>query len=274
VATEVYGVWNDQQVPYHDRRALSVATQIFADAKLTKLVYNGDWNDFRSISRYPVYNKDPKLFTELKAELKTSKELLATTHKAISPSSAVWNDGNHCWRIFRAFEKIPAALQILEIAEVGEAISIPALMALKKLKIAYSGEYPNGCWLKSGLEPQKNVWVEHGYTARQKGGYTITGVMEKRWSSAIVGHCEKLAGPIWTRKLGVDYFGIENGNLSLIAEPGLGDGIYGGVPHSVPQYMDHRQGISILYYDSGQWFPFTLKIRDGKCWWNGRLYRA
>jgi hypothetical protein len=270
---EAYGIWNDQQIPYHDHRALSIAIQIFSDAKLDTLIYNGDWADFRAVSRYPVYNKDPKLFSELKAELKVARERLHTAHKAINPKRAKWNDGNHEWRIFRAFEKTPAALQILEIAEVGEAISIPTLFKLKDLGIKYSGTYPEGCWLKDGLPPEENVWVEHGYTARAKGGYTVSGVMDKRWSSAIVGHCEKLA-LIWARKLNRDFFGIENGNLSGIAEPGIGEGVYGGVPHGSPHYMDHRQGFSIVYRDGNQWHPYMVKIRDGRAFWNGKLYRG
>lgn len=270
---ECYGLWNDQQHPYCDLRAFNVATEIFADAKLTGLIYNGDWNDFRAISRYPVYNKDPKLFSELKAELKVSRERLKTAHRAIKPKLAAWNDGNHEWRLFRAFEKVPSALQILEIAEVGEALSIPNLMGLGELGIRYSGPYPNGCWLKTNLEPHDNVWVEHGYTARKKAGYTATGKLEERMCSVVVGHCERLA-IVWKRALGRDYFALENGNLSCIAEPGLGEDIYGGVPHSVPGYMDHRQGISIIYYADRQWHPVPIKIRDGKAWFNGKLYKA
>lgn len=273
MATECFGVWNDQQHPYCDLRAFNVAIQILADAKLDKLVYNGDWNDFRSISRYPVFNKDPKLFSEMKAELKVNRERLHTAHKAINPKKAVWTDGNHEWRVMRAFEKMPSALQILEIAEVGDALSTPSLLGLDKLGIKYVGAYPAGCWLKDGLPPEENVWIEHGMTARAKGGYTVTGVMEKRWSSAIVGHCEKLA-LVWTRKNGRDFFGIENGNISCIAEPGLGEGIYGGLPHSVPEYMDHRQGFSVIYRDGGQWHPQLIKIRDGKAHFNGKLYKG
>ncbi len=278
---ECYGIFNDQQIPYHDPRALSVAIQIFADAKLTCLVYNGDWGDYHDLGTYPKGYRDD-LYESLRREVERQREELVRAHKAIKPKKAKWNDGNHEWRVERAFHKdVRLAAKVLgiqvpevQITSIRDAVSIPVLMGLKDLGIEYSGTYPKGCWLRGRMNPEEDVYVQHGYTARKKSGYTVSGQMEDHWSSMVVGHCEKLAGPIWNRRLGRDYFGIENGNLSLIGEPELGDDIYAGVPHSVPRLMNHRQGISVIYWEAGMWFPYTLKIRDGKCFWNGKLYRG
>lgn len=278
---EVYGIWNDQQIPYHDPRAHSVALQILADAKLNKLVLNGDWGDYLSIGSHPKGDRDD-IYQSLRNEVREQQRLLREAICAVKAKEVCWNDGNHEWRVERAFQKdVKLAAQVLglefpkaTISSVREAVSIPALMGFHALKIKYSGPYPKGCWLKSGLSPEQNVYVHHGYTARKKGGYTVSGQMDDHWCSQVVGHCERLAGPIWNRKLGRDFFGIENGNTSLIGEPDLGDGIYAGVPHSDPRLMNHRQGISIIYWDSGQWWPFTIRIREGKALWNGKLYRA
>lgn len=280
--TEAYGIWNDQQIPYHDPRAFSVAVQIFCDTKLKTLVLNGDWGDYMMLGTHPPGDRDD-LYQSTKNEVKEQQYLLREALKAIKPKKVKWNDGNHEYRIARAFQKdVRLAAKVLEIDYVGiqqiasvrDAVSIPALMGFSHLGIEYSGKYPKGCWLREGLSPEQNVYVQHGFTARKKGGYTVSGQMEDHWSSMIVGHCERLAGPIWNRKLGRDYFGIENGNTSLIGEPGPGDGIYGGVPHSDPKLMNHRQGISIIYWESGMWHPYTIKIRDGRAFWNGKLYRG
>jgi hypothetical protein len=277
----VSGIFNDQQIPYHDPRAFSVALQIFADAKLDLLIYNGDWGDYMAIATHPKgWRTD--IIRGWRDEISQQRELLATAQKTIKPKKAKWNDGNHEWRVQRAFERDPKLARTVldidfekqEVSSVKEAVSIPVILNLQKYNIQYSGTYPKGCWLKDGIEPEKNVYVHHGYTARKKGGYTVSGQMDDHWTSQVIGHCERLAGPIWNRKLGRDYFGIENGNLSLIGEPELGDDIYAGVPHSHAALMNHRQGISIIFYEDGQFFPFCIKIRDGKAVWNGKLYKA
>lgn len=268
------GIFNDSQVPYHDPKALSVAVQIFADAKLDVLVYNGDFADLRSLSKYVIVNHRQELIADMREELERVRTKLKEVHKAIKPKRAKWNDGNHEYRVFRTLtdERNSRIAKLLDIDEIREAIGIPALLGLNALKIEYSGPYPNGCWL-TDAEPHDNVWVEHGYSVRKKTGYTVSNLMEDRWASCVVGHCEKFGGPLWRRHLGRLYFGIENGNLSRIGEP-EGAGIYMGVPHSVPQYMNHAQGICLIYRDGKDWFPVPVKITNGKALFNGKLYRA
>jgi hypothetical protein len=273
MATKCYAIVGDAQTPYHDPRALDVCGQICADAKLDLLVINGDWGDFRTAGSHPQNSKSLRVVGEMKQELAISRERLHTFVKGIKPKKSKMTSGNHEWRLERLLTRDRAIAQLMEIAEIGEAISMPSIFKLKDIGMEWVGQYPRGFWLEPGLPAEENVWVEHGMTARQKGGYTVTGVMEKRWSSAVVGHCEKLA-LVWTRKNGRDFFGIESGNLSLIAEPGKGDDIYFGTPHSTPEYMDHRQGFTLIYRDGGQWHPQILKIRDGKCHFNGKLYKA
>jgi len=255
--------------------------QIFADAKLNRLIYNGDWGDYNALGTHPGGWR-PDLAT-WRREVEEQRTLLKQAQASIKPKQTFWNDGNHEWRILRAFERDPKlARTVLQmevedpsnIKRVADAFSMPSIFGFAKLGIKYSGTYPKGCWLKDGLDPHDNVYVHHGYTARKKSGFTISGQMDDHWASQVVGHCERLAGPIWNRKLGRDYFGIENGNCSLIGEPGLGEDIYAGIPHSDPKLMNHRQGLSILYYAERSWWPFTIKIRDGKAVWNGKVYRA
>src|SRR5215472_11230743 len=123
----IAGVVGDLQIPYQDPRAVDVAGQILSDAKLDMLIYNGDWADFRAISRYPQRNKDPKLFTELRGEILTAKERLHAFHKSVKPKKAKFNSGNHEWRLERCFMVDPKISQVLDVLEVGEAVSIESL---------------------------------------------------------------------------------------------------------------------------------------------------
>ena len=238
---------------------------------------NGDGVDLRSISRYPLTHdeEDPRIYDSLHGELEKARSNLKAFISAVGAKKVEWADGNHEWRILRSFEKEDKALRIIGLRNVKSAISTPALLDFKSLGVdEYLGSYPTGDWLHPRLEPHANVWVEHGYRVSKKSGYTVSNLVSDRMASCIVNHCEKLSGPAWTRALGRDYFGIENGNLSVIGEPGPGDGLYGGVPHSEPRYMNHRQGFSVVYYESGQWHPYCIKIRDGRAVFNGKLYRA
>jgi hypothetical protein len=280
--TRTHGIWNDQQIPFEDPRAFSVAVQIFADAKLHTLIDNGDWGDYQSLGTHAKGDRDD-LYLPLQLEIKRQRERYAESHKAIKPKVRKFTDGNHEWRIARAFQKDPRlAAKVLEIkfddlriTSIRDALSTPGILEFHKFGTIWAGPYPKGIWLlEGGADNPKNVYVHHGYTARKKSGYTVTGQMDDHWCSQVVGHCERLAGPIWTRRMGRDFFGIENGNVSMIGEPNLGDGIYAGIPFSDPKLMNHRQGITIIYEDGGELWPFSIRIVNGKAHFNGKLYKA
>jgi hypothetical protein len=270
-------VVGDLQCPYHDPRAIDVAGQIIADAKPDVLRINGDGLDLRCLSRYPLTHdeEDSRIAQSLSEELEKSKTTIKAFVSGCKAKVTEWADGNHEFRITRAFEKEDRALRLIGLKVVKSSLSTPAILDFKEAGIdKYIGKYPRGAFLHPRLPDHENVWVEHGYKVSKKSGYTASNLLGERMCSVIVNHCEKLAGPMWTRALGRDYFAIENGNLSVIGEPNLGDDLYGGVPHSEPKYMNHRQGFSLIYYDGGQWHPFTIKIREGKAHWSGRLYKA
>ncbi len=274
MACETFGIWNDQQIPYHDPQAFEVALQVFEDAKLGCLVYNGDWGDYRSLSKYPAVGSDrPDMDWGLSEELERQRELLKLAQKRIKPKRAIFNEGNHEWRVRRALERDEKLVKLLDLGDVRDSVSIHSLLRLNDLGIAWSGRYPKGSWLHPSLAPHDNVWVEHGYITRKNAGYGATALMQERMCSVVVGHCERLA-LIWKRALGRDFFGIENGNLSLIGEPERGSDIYSGVPFSEQKYLNHRQGICVIYRQSNEWWPVPVRIRDGKAWFNGRLYKC
>jgi hypothetical protein len=270
---KVYGIVGDVQTPYHDARALSVCGQICADAKLDELIINGDWLDLRKAGTHPQNSKSLRIVGEMRQEIAIGRERLHTFVKGVKPKKSRMTSGNHEFRLERMLTRDQSIAQLLEIVEIGEAISMTSILKLDAIGMKWVGQYPKGCWLDPQLAAEDNVWVEHGLSARAKAGYTVSSVMDKRWSSAVIGHCEKLC-LLWARKNGRCFFGIESGNLSCIGEPGLGDGIYFGVPHSTPEYMDHQQGFTIIYRDGGQWHPQIVKIRDGKAWFNGRFYKS
>jgi hypothetical protein len=278
-------VVNDIQYPYHDKRAVSVATQVISDFKPHVLDLNGDIFDLLNLSSYPnIKVLNAQTVADLDSEIEGGIAMAKAMVKAIKPQVVHWKNGNHEWRLLRSLARVTdsAAKKILELRRMQQTWSYPNLFEFDSfpVKVKFAGEYPKGMWLHPTLPPDQNVWVEHGYTAAKNSGYTVTNKMNERGCSVIVGHCEKLAGPLWKHVVGNrNYFGIENGNLSLIGVPAEdgksnGEGLYQGVPHSEPDYMNHTQGLSLLTYSGGQWFPYTVRIIKGRAHYNGKSYKA
>lgn len=270
----IAAVVGDIQAPYHDQRAVDVVKKILHDVKLDRIILNGDWIDARRSGAYPTIDKTDKTINKLKYEMAQAQGLLKEFKRDVKAKEWIWNDGNHEFRIERTLMRDPKVVEILEIASVQTALAIPGLMNLDDLGIKYTGRYPKGCWLHPQLDAHRNVWVEHGYKVCKKSGYTVSSLIPERMASCITNHVERLAGPMWTRALGNDYFGIENGNLSVIGEPLLGEDIYNSVPFIEPAYLNHRQGFSLLYWDGQDWYPQTIRIKDGRAVFNGKSYKA
>lgn len=273
---ETHAIVCDLQAPYHDPAAVDVACQILEAAKPDTFTSNGDGVDFRKLAlRYPSDDGAGEgLLSELKTEIERSREVILKLHKAAKPKKwAKWVDGNHEYRLWRAMAQTPQTLQLLGIKAVRSALETPSLLGLEK-RFKYVGPYPQGFWLRDDLPPEKNVWLEHGYLVRKKGGYTATALMEERMTSVICGHVERLA-EVGRKVIGNRWlFAIEGGNLSRIGEEGKGEHVYTGIPHSVPGYMSHQQGFVLVHYDSGEWWPELIRIKNGKAVFRGKMFKA
>ena len=167
-------------------------------------------------------------------------------------------------------------VKILGEKRIADATSIANLLDFEKLRIKYTGQYPTGTWLKDlkAVPAEKNCYVEHGYQTRKNSGYTASALLTDRMTNTVVGHVERMA-VVYKKVVGNRrFFAAEGGNLSRIAEPGKGDKIYAGVPFSEPEFLNHQQGLTIVYHDQGNWFPYVIPIHNGRAVWNGRTFRA
>jgi len=269
------GILNDTQIPYVDPKAWSVALQVFKDAKLDLLIFNGDFGDYRSIStRYPQRYGE-KMIAEMSEELERQRTALKEAMETIKPKRARWNDGNHEFRIPRSFWNSPHGSQLLGIKEIQHATSIPQLLGLPKWKIRYSGEYPAGTWILGDTEPSgaNDCYVTHGMISSKKAGQTANRSLDDMMANVVVGHCER-AAVVWKHAVGKrNFFAVENGNLSLFATD-AGKGILTNYPFSHPDSMNKTQAITVLYHDGEEWFPDLVRIINGKAMFNGKLYKA
>lgn len=271
-------VFGDVQVPYHDRDAIDVMVQIGREFKPHVVADDGDFADLFNLSSHPNAKTaiTEQFVEDLDGEIDKSVALQKHIIAEVNPQLWLKNNGNHEFRVLRAIHRANGnEKKLLEMRVARNVYSSPSLFRLDELGIPYKfgGEYPKGQNVHPELPHHENVWLEHGLIAAQESGYTGNRTMKKRWGNVIVGHCERLAGPNWTHVNGDrNYFNIENGNMSILGVPGLGDDIYSGIYHSTPDYGNHTQGFTLLTHVSGEWFPQVIRIVKGTAFWGNKLY--
>lgn len=271
-------ILGDFQIPYHDERAVDVAKQVVRDAEVDVLFINGDFLDLANFSKFPSMRTPvsrPRL-TDFSSEIALGKQIFHEMVAEIGPKKVLFNDGNHEYRTFRSFAQTPSH----ELKQIGEylmgldinPISTPAMLGFSK-KVSYA-DYPMGQWLHPDLPLNENVWVEHGNIVRDKAGYTAESLQNKRQCSVVINHVHRLSCN-WKHTLGGrDFLMIENGHLSILGVPGLGDGLYQGPHHSVADYQNAQQGFHILTHDGTRWHPEQVTIKDGKAFYGGKSYKS
>lgn len=272
---DTIAILGDLQAPYHDKEAVEVALQICEAVKPTTLVLNGDFADFHCIGRWPIV-PSAQVLDDFSEELERARTLLKAIRSRLPVKDCRFNSGNHEWRLERLFMRDSQLVRILGEKRIADATSISTLLDFDKLRIKFTGQYPTGTWFKDPkiVPPERNLYIEHGYVSRKKSGYTASALLDERMTNIVTGHVERLA-LVWRKVVGNRrYFALEGGNLSRIAEPGKGDRIYSGIPFSEPDFLNHMQGIAVIYHDQGQWYPYTIPIVNGTAVWNGRRYKA
>ena len=273
-------ILNDVQGEFYDPRAFEVALQIGEHIKPTHLCVNGDWVDWPSMSvKYTQRAQKGQFALSFKKSVAKSRACLAELVSRVQAPRGIkqvrlWNDGNHEWRLFRALHVIPQVSKLLELDHIRVATSIPAVLGTEAYGFRYSGEYPAGCWLFATGNPITDVWVEHGYIARKKAGYTGTAIREERMTNVVIGHVERLALAYQHAVGGRDLFSVENGNLSLLGIPGKGDAKYSSAPFNIADYANRQQGISIITKIGNRLFPEVVPIIRGQAIYGGRLFKA
>jgi len=272
-------VINDLQIPFEDRDAVDVAQQIIRDFKPEVLVLNGDIWDLLNLSAHPTVKTqiNERSIVELESEIDRGVTLLKRLVKETKPERILITAGNHEFRVMRAIANADTnAKKLLELKVIRDAYRYESIFRFNELGVPFkhAGEYPRGLWLHPSLPPEKNFWIEHGYIARKKTGFTANALLEDRMSNVLTGHCERLC-MLWRSVNGDRHFcALENGNLSMLGVPGKGDGIYFGVPLSVPDYRNSEQGLTLLTHVSDKWFPQVIRISQGTSFWGKKLYKT
>lgn len=270
---------NDLQVPYHCADAIDVAKQIIKVYKPEVLDLNGDILDLLNLSKFPGVKTaaNEKVAGDFQDEVDRGLAVIKDLVHYTMPQRVHWKNGNHEARLLRAVADAKSGSKaILELKSVRDSYSVPSLFKFAELEVPvkFAGEWPQGLWLHPDLPPDQNVWVEHGHQVQSQTGYTASSVQQKRQSSVVIGHVHRLSLGWKHVNGGRDYFMIENGGLSILGTPQKGDGMYFGAPYSVAEFMNSTQGLSLITYTEGKWWPELIRIHGGQALWRGKLYKS
>lgn len=243
---------------------MDVFCKIASDLKPDHFILNGDCVEFRTISRHSQI-VDPTLIASLQAEVDSDNKLLDKIDSALpKKTKKTFISGNHEWRMRNLFYDNPINLQLLSLDTIKQAASMKSILKLKKRGyIRVQEDYPEGIFINNDL------YIEHGLYVAKWAGHLANRLITERLCNVITNHCEKAS--LVYRKVAGDrhFFGIENGHLSAIPK-----GSRATPPFNIPNLMNNQQAFTVLYYDGKDYFPNLVRIRNGKAYFNGKLYKA
>jgi len=250
-------------IPFHDRRALSIAIQVAQDIQPETIVIVGDLADLAEFS--DKFARGPELYRTTQPAIKEGTWFLAQLRLACPHARIIWIEGNHDNR----WEKylIQHAEQVYRLRrglgfDARPITSLPYLFNVDELDIEYIGDYPNGeAWITDHAK------AIHGFKVKANPGATATTVIEDAAETVVFGHVHRIE--LATRTI----WGRHGARIISAFCPGCLCHIDGRVP-AVRAHMDWQNGIGVLQHHGDEVLPIPVHIRDGVAYYNGKKYTA
>jgi hypothetical protein len=247
----------------HDMQALDTVIQVAYDLRPHKIVIGGDILDLAEWSDKFVRSPDLEQMTQ--PAVIAAHWWLAHLAEASPGSARLLLQGNHDLRIENAIlNHLKSAYDLRPADELTlpPALSIPRLLALKKIGYDYIGDYPNGQHYVND-----DFVIEHGSLARKGGGKTVQAVINNYDTNVLFGHIHRLE--LAQRTIHT------NGPVRTIGAYSAGClcRIDGTVPGRSAR-PDWQQGFAVSYHNQFQTQIQLYEIVNGRCLFGGKMYRG
>ena len=274
-------IFPDQQIPYHDERAISIAMQILADVNPSQVINLGDMIDFPSYSRF---EQELRFQNTTQLAIDLAHQHLAQQRAAAPNAKIVVLEGNHDRRLQNSVTKFHMDLFKLRKGNAPESwpvLSLPFLLCLDELNVQYVPGYPAGEYYL-----QDYIKCIHGRRTGQRGTVAKRVVDDERVTT-ITGHThrfEMVGKSTNTRQGKKDNFAMTLG--CLCKTDGSVPSVNSSTDHDgnpMIRHEDWQQMIGIMHWsDSGLPFEFhpvfiwDMDSKSGKkqAMYNGKLYTA
>lgn len=266
----------DDLVPMHDEAAMDVALQIVRDIKPQRVVNLGDFIDL------PEWSSK---FLVLPEFVLTTQPSLDRAHLFLAQQRAVVGDdaeivllaGNHDDRLGKAIAKNAMAAMRLRRASAPEefpVLSIPFLLRLEDLKVAYVGGYPAGRFkITQGNGRLTPLYAIHGERL------DVAKVAREERQSFVQGHIHRIAMHSYTFEI------ADHAETVIAFSPGCLCRVDGAVPstrsgtdeHGLPlrRFEAWQQGLAVIQEDAdGLWSSEIITIYEGSAVFRGKRYKS
>ena len=246
---------------FHDRKAIDIVIQLLNKYQFDLIVIGGDWLDFSMWSA--KFLKKPAYYFTTQPALVECAWILAVIRRLQPNAEIIYLEGNHEVRPEKAIMEHFVdgyGLRSADNVEGMAVMSIPNLLSLPKLNIAYYGNYPaDEYWLND------RAVVRHGDTARKGSGATVSALARDAQNTEMVFHIHRLemvSKTIHTRD------GSEIINQFC---PGCLCRIDGAVPED--ERPNWQQGIAVINYDDNRYLNIEpIPIQDGQALYRDEIY--
>lgn len=254
---------SDQQIPYHDPKAIELWFKVMKWFKPDVVDYLGDTSDQFCFASYQEgltteflnsltdEEKAEGFFERVVSEEKDTKEFYAQT-RAMRPDAEIFSAlGNHDIRVFKYIDK--------KIPEIYERVTPEALWDFKNLGIEYI-HYDDKPKHRYG-----DIFVHHGISALAESGASIKSDIGNLGVSLIRGHSHRMAAYYKTYELKNEVIrGFEIGHMCKVDSDGF----------KYSQIHNWQQGFAIAHIENGDW-PHIQMIQispDYTCFVDGRKF--
>ena len=272
-------IFPDQQIPYHDVKAVDIAMQILRDVNPSQVINLGDLIDFPSFSRF---EQEIRFQNTTQMAIDLAHQHLAQQRAAAPNAKIVVLEGNHDRRLQKSVTQYHMDLFKLRRGNAPESwpvLSLPFLLCLDELDIKYISGYPAGEYYI-----QDYIKCIHGRRTGQRGTVAKRVVDDERVTT-ITGHThrfEMVGKSTNTRDGKKDNFAMTLG--CLCRTDGTVPSTNSSTDHDgepVLRHEDWQQMIGIMHWDkSGLPFEFhpvfiwELKNGQKQALYNGVKYTA
>lgn len=200
--SEKWAVVGDTQCPFHDPRAVEIATQVIEQYKPDHIIFNGDMWDFWSISRHNPRRWERLRTRTFQEEVEIGIEVENKLARGLKYRGKLHHiDGNHEDRLEAFLGTGPQSLLGSLRGTTGEEV-----FRLKQRGIASYHPYGEGIWVTD------NLFVYHGEYVGSLPGDSVRKELQSIGASVIMNHVHRRAD-LRFRQGRSEHRGIENGCL-------------------------------------------------------------
>lgn len=248
-------------VPFHDRRAIDITFQFCREFDFDLIELAGDWNDNAMWS--DKFMRKPCYYFNTQASLCENSWTCGMLRKLQPNAKIDYFEGNHEVRVENMIMKhlLPAyGLRSADNIDGLAIMSIPSLLGLPTLNIAYIGNYPGSeNWIN------ERVVVRHGDVVRKGSGATASAIAKESTYTEIFGHIHRFEWAVRTEH--------RNGKTNYIQafSPGCLCRIDGKVPGKSAR-PNWQQGFAIIHYNDEECFIDPVMIKEGEAFYRGKKY--